>query len=72
MILEMRIQILLALTLCATTTTFNSNHKYTGQNAPAFLAECMDLALRAQPTNLRIEHLEFDIAGDALSVASGS
>jgi outer membrane protein len=66
----MRIRTLLALILCATSTASAQVTNKPDSIRPLTLRECMNLALKHN-LNLRIEHLEFDIAGDALSVASG-
>src|SRR5277367_1077696 len=66
----MRIRTLLTLILCATATASAQTTNPPANPRPLSLRECVDLALKHN-LNLRIEHLTFDIAGDALSVASG-
>jgi outer membrane protein TolC len=64
----MRIQTLLALTLCATTTAQTTNPP--ANTRFLSMRNCLDLAI-SHNLHLQIEHLTYSIAGDALSSAYG-
>ncbi len=66
----MRIRILLGLALCATGLASAQTTNAPANARPLSLRDCLDLAL-SHNLHLRIEHLTFDIAGDALSSAYG-
>jgi outer membrane protein len=66
----MRIRILFGLALCATAVASAQTTNPPANTRPLSLRESIDIALKHN-LNLRIEHLTFDIAGDALSVAYG-
>ncbi len=66
----MRIRILLGLALCATAGAFAQTTNSPAQTRSLSMRDCLDLAL-SHNLHLRIEHLNFDIAGDALSSAYG-
>jgi outer membrane protein len=66
----MRIRILLGLALCATAVASAQITNPPANTRPLSLRDCLDLALRHN-LHLQIEHLTFDIAGDALSSAYG-
>jgi outer membrane protein len=68
--MDMRIRTLLSLTLCATVTAPAQTTNPPADTRPLTMRNCLDLALKHN-LNLRIEHLTFEIAGDALSVANG-
>jgi len=65
----MRIRILLGLALCATAVSAQTTNP-PAQTRSLSLRECLDLAL-SHNLHLRIEHLQYDIAGDMLSGAYG-
>jgi outer membrane protein len=66
----MRVRILLGLALCAAGVVSAQSTNPPANPRPLSLRECLDLAL-SHNLHLRIEHLNFEIAGDALSSAYG-
>jgi outer membrane protein TolC len=66
----MRIRFLLGLALCAAATASAQSTNPPAHSRSLSLRDCLDLAL-GHNLHLRIEHLTFDIAGDALSSAYG-
>lgn len=67
----MRIRTLLGLALCAATTATAQTTNSPSNTRALSLRECLNLALQHN-LNVRIEHLNFEIAGDAISVANGT
>ncbi|HEV7923779.1 MAG TPA: TolC family protein, partial [Verrucomicrobiae bacterium] len=66
----MRIRILLGLALCAAVAACAQTTNPPAKTRSLSMRDCLDLAL-SHNLHLRIEHLTFDIAGDALSSAYG-
>jgi outer membrane protein len=66
----MRIRTLLGLALCATAAASAQTTNPPANTRSLSMRDCLDLAL-SHNLHLRIEHLTFEIAGDALSSAYG-
>ncbi len=68
--MDMRIRNLLALALCVNIAAFAQTTNTPAKTLSLSLRECLDLAL-AHNLHVQIEHLNYSIAGDALSGAYG-